>query len=61
MEQFEKMLHALKAGQSIRRKIWDAGSKLFVQNGKLMMQASGAPYAYDLSWYEMAANDWSII
>jgi hypothetical protein len=62
MAHFEGMLPALKAGQSIRRDNWDAGTKMFIDaSGELVQQATGAPYAYSLNGAELTTTDWQLV
>jgi hypothetical protein len=69
--QFSNVVTALAAGKSVRRSGWESITRayvvepitsMFVLNDVLVCQrGDGAPYTYDLSWYEIAARDWEII
>lgn len=61
MKQFNEVMSALQAGQSVRRSAWDSTTVMFVKDGELLQQATGEPYNYDLSWYEIVAEDWTLI
>lgn len=62
MISFATAADALKKGARIRRTVWEAVTTMFVEKGTLVCQrGDAAPYAYDLSWFEIDANDWAIV
>jgi len=58
MDTFASMIPALATGKRVRHERWDETTSLFVKDGELMQQASGKPYPYQLSWYEINATGW---
>lgn len=58
MAVFASMIPVLDSGGRIRRDVWDDTTAMFVHDGVLMQEATGEPYRYDLSWYEINAKDW---
>ncbi len=62
MAKFDKVIPALKAGYAARLPRWDATTRLFVDNGVMVQQCGGSqPHSYDLSWYEIVADNWQVI
>jgi hypothetical protein len=61
MAVFGHVLLALAEGKSIRRNEWEPATKLFVLSECLVCQRGEADiWRYDLSWDEIAANDWQL-
>jgi hypothetical protein len=61
LTQFESVIAALIAGQSVRRSVWEPITSMFIKDGEMVCQrGKGQPYSYDLSWYEIVACDWEI-
>lgn len=62
---FTEVFHALKQGKRVRRNVWDKGSEIFEQNGKLMYSCRGniAQEASGdiLDWRDMNAKDWCVL
>jgi hypothetical protein len=61
MTGFDSMIEAVQSGVSIRRDAWEPTTIMFVEDGELMQQATGKPYPYQLSWYEINATDWRAV
>jgi hypothetical protein len=61
MTTVDSALTALAEGKHVRRDVWDETTRMFVENGVLVQQATGKPYPYDLSWHEINATDWQVV
>jgi hypothetical protein len=62
MAQFEMAVNALADGQSIRLPKWDSTTRVYFNDGVLVCQRGEAqPHPYDLTWHEIAANNWQVI
>jgi hypothetical protein len=62
MATFIEVLPALQNNQRVRRRKWDAATQMHIcENGALVQQAAGAPYAYSLDGYEITATDWEVV
>jgi hypothetical protein len=62
MAMFDKVFPALKAGHAAKLPTWEAATRMYVDKGELVCQRrDGQPYSYDLSWFEIVADNWIII
>lgn len=66
MTGFAEVLAALAQGKHVRQDRWDAGSELFVKDGRLMKTCNGSTRdvsmgSEDLTWLDMNRKDWCIL
>jgi len=63
LSNFVAVIKPLKQGQRVRKSNWESSTVAFLDGKEFVCQrTSGSkPYSYNLSWHEIAANDWSVI
>jgi hypothetical protein len=62
MAQFEMAVNALADGRSVRLPKWDSTTRVYFNDGVLVCQRGETkPFPYDLSWDEIAADNWQVI